>query len=197
MLAGFGLLGALSAKGVSRPFDVHRDGFVVGEGAAFFVLANVREGAAAQVAGVGRSLDAHHLTKPHPQGEGARRAMRTALQQAGLQTVDYVQAHGTSTLLNDAVEAAAVQDLVGSVPISSAKGALGHWVAGAGALGVLCAIEAVRSDQVPPTAGLRAAAADCPGDHVIGTGRPHTVHSALVNSFAFGGANSSIVVRAC
>lgn len=127
MLAGFGKLQALSARGVSRPFDRRRDGFVVGEGAALVVLTSTP--GPVRVAGTGRSMDAAHLTMPDPEGRGAERAMRAALDEAGARTLDFVAAHGTSTPLNDAVEAAALGRLglpIGAV--SAVKGALGHWV---------------------------------------------------------------------
>lgn len=201
MLAGFGLLGALSRRGVSRPFDLKRDGFVVGEGAAMFVLSGEPDGAVAEVVGAGRTLDAHHLTKPAPDGDGAKRAMRQALDEAGLARVDYVQAHGTSTLLNDAVEALAIAEVMGDglekLSVSSVKGAVGHWIAGAGAIGLLCAVEAVKSGVVLPTAGLEKVDRDCQLPHVIGEAVERPIDTAMVNSFAFGGANCSIVVRQC
>ncbi len=195
MLAGFGLLGALSARGVSRPFDVHRDGFVVGEGAAYFLLTRDRPAAPiARIMGTGRTLDGHHLTKPHPDGDGARRAMRQALDAAGEPRVDYVQAHGTSTLLNDEVEAAALRDICPDAQVSSVKGALAHWIAGAGALGLACAVEAVRSGSLVPTAGLEQVAPECAHNHVMSAGDVRDIDVALANAFAFGGANSTIVV---
>lgn len=195
MLAGFGLLGALSNRGRSRPFDVQRDGFVVGEGAAFFVLTRERPSAPlGRIVGVGRTLDGHHLTKPHPTGDGARRAMATALEMAGNPRVDYVQAHGTSTVLNDAVEAAALRDLCPDARVSSVKGALGHWIAGAGALGLCCAVEGIRSGRLVPTAGLQTVAPECEHHHVLGVGTQAAVETALANAFAFGGANASLVV---
>jgi 3-oxoacyl-[acyl-carrier-protein] synthase II len=201
MLAGFGLLGALSQRGVSRPFDLKRDGFVVGEGAAMFVLSCEPHGAIAELVGAGRTLDAHHLTKPAPDGDGAKRAMRQALTEAGLERVDYVQAHGTSTLLNDAVEAKAIAEVMGDgldkSSVSSVKGAVGHWIAGAGAIGLLCAVEAVTSGIVLPTAGLEKVAHDCYLPHVIGEAIERQVDTAMVNAFAFGGANCSLVVRRC
>jgi 3-oxoacyl-[acyl-carrier-protein] synthase II len=197
MLAGFGLLGALSRSGRSRPFDAHRDGFVIGEGAALAVLSC--EPSAIELAGEGRSLDAHHLTAPAPDGSGAVRSMRTALDAAWLDSVDVVQAHGTSTLLNDAIEAAALREVLGeSLPrahVSSVKGALGHTIAAAGALGFLCAVEAVLSGTILPTAGLQEPDADCALPHVTGRAISREVKSALVNSFAFGGANCTLVVR--
>lgn len=192
MIAGFGKLSALSAKGVSRPFDLKRDGFVVGEGAALLLFSAQK--APIQVAGLGRSMDAHHLTMPDPQGKGAQAAMQAAIHEAGLDTIDVVQAHGTSTPLNDAVEAAALLRLGPKIhAVSSVKGALGHWIAGAGALGLCCAAESLRSQAVIPTAGLSQPDSDLP--HVMGKGRQMKVQSALCNAFAFGGANASVVLR--
>jgi 3-oxoacyl-[acyl-carrier-protein] synthase II len=199
MLAGFGLLGALSARGISCPFDVRRDGFVVGEGAAFVVLSAERGEAKARVAGAARTLDAHHLTAPEPNGDGAFRAMTGALREAGTDRVGYVQAHGTSTPLNDAVEARAIARVLGDrlseARVGSVKGALGHWVAGAGALGFLCALLAVEEGVLLPTAGLETADPECPLPHLRGAAERRPVEAALVNAFAFGGANSSLVVR--
>jgi 3-oxoacyl-[acyl-carrier-protein] synthase II len=199
MLVGFGKLGALSERGVSRPFDVHRDGFVVGEGAALVVLSSKASDFGVEITGTGRSLDAHHLTAPDPQGSGAERAMRAALSDAGCPSVGYVQAHGTSTPLNDEVEANAIHRVLSGQKapplVSSVKGALGHWIAGAGAVGFLSAVEAVRG-RVLPTAGLAKPDPRCPGRHlVVGEETDHDVATAMVNSFAFGGANCSLVVE--
>ena len=199
MLAGFGLLGILSPRGVSCPFDAHRDGFVVGEGAAMLVVAADRGDAAVELAGIGRSLDAHHLTAPDPEGEGAARAMTAALRDAGIGEVGYVQAHGTSTPLNDRIEVAAIRRVLGAAVerahVSSSKGALGHWIAGAGALGALYAWEAVARGRVLPTAGLTNPDPTCDVAHVIGRAVDKDVVAALANSFAFGGANSCLVLR--
>jgi 3-oxoacyl-[acyl-carrier-protein] synthase II len=195
MIAGFGRLGALSARGASRPFDRRRDGFVVGEGAAFAILA-AGDGRA-RVAGVARTLDACHLTMPDPAGDGAFRAMSTALADAGLDAVDAIQAHGTSTPQNDAVEAAAIARLLGNgVPVSSIKGAVGHWIAGAGAIGFLAAVHAVEHGVILPTAGLAEPDPRCAVRHVVGEALVRPVRSALVNAFAFGGANACAVVVA-
>jgi len=198
MLVGFGKLGALSARGVSCPFDVHRDGFVVGEGAAMVVLSSTPSRLGIEVSGVARTLDAYHLTKPDPEGEGAARAMYGALADAGCASVDYVQAHGTSTPLNDAIEARAIRRVLGSnwqdVYVSSVKGALGHWVAGAGAVGFLCAVHAVQCGSLFPTANLKQPDPECELLHVLGSALAHDAASALVNAFAFGGANACIVV---
>jgi 3-oxoacyl-[acyl-carrier-protein] synthase II len=198
MIAGFGLLGILSARGVSCPFDVQRDGFVVGEGAAMLVLSHERGDAACELAGIGRSLDAHHLTAPDPDGDGAYRAMTAALRDAGTSAVEYVQAHGTSTPLNDRIEAAAIRRALGAeiarAHVSSSKGALGHWVAGAGALGALYAWEAAARGVVLPTAGLATPDPDCDVQHVVGAALEKPVRAALANAFAFGGANSCLVI---
>ncbi len=201
MLAGFGRIGALTARGLSCPFDIRRDGFAVGEGAAVVILSSEQGAATVELAGEGRSLDAHHLTAPDPEGDGAARAMRAALTMAGADTVDYVQAHGTSTPLNDAVEALALQRVLGRhlerAHVSSVKGALGHWIAGAGALGFLCAHAAVAHGIVLPTANLREPDPACALPHVLDRALQTTVDVALVNAFAFGGANCSLVARRC
>jgi 3-oxoacyl-(acyl-carrier-protein) synthase len=201
MLAGFGRIGALTARGLSCPFDVRRDGFAVGEGAAIVILSRERGNASVEVAGEGRSLDAHHLTAPDPEGDGAARSMRAALKVAGVDAVDYVQAHGTSTPLNDAVEALALQRVLGKfldrAHVSSVKGALGHWIAGAGALGFLCAHAAVAEGLVLPTANLREPDPACSLPHVFERALRKPVDLAMVNAFAFGGANCSLVVRRC
>ncbi|MDB4964265.1 MAG: 3-oxoacyl-[acyl-carrier-protein] synthase [Myxococcales bacterium] len=199
MLAGFGLLGILSPRGVSCPFDAHRDGFIIGEGAAMLVLSAERGDASVELAGIGRSLDAHHLTAPEPDGDGAARAMIAALRDAGQPEIGYVQAHGTSTPLNDRIEVAAIKRALGAAVdrahVSSSKGALGHWVAGAGALGALYAWEAVHAGLVLPTAGLTNPDPACDVPHVIGRAIAKEVDAALANAFAFGGANSCLVLR--
>jgi 3-oxoacyl-(acyl-carrier-protein) synthase len=197
MLAGFGKVGALSTHGISRPFDTRRDGFIVGEGAAMVVLSNKRGNAIAELVGEGRSLDAHHLTAPDPEGRGMELAMRTALRNAHVTHAEYIQAHGTSTPLNDAVEMAAIARVFGaSMPhVSSVKGALGHAIAGAGALGVLCALEAVERGVLLPTAGLIEVDPACKAPHVMGKAIQRAVHVAVSNAFAFGGVNCSLVIR--
>ncbi len=201
MLVGFGILGALSSRGVSCPFDVRRDGFVVGEGAAMIVLSAEQGDATVEVTGVARSLDAHHLTAPDPAGDGAFRAMRGALDDAQRARVDYVQAHGTSTPLNDAVEAHAIKRALGSsldqAHVGAVKGALGHWIAGAGALGFVCGYEATTSGICLQTAGLVEPDHAFSLPHIMGRAIRKNVSAALVNAFAFGGANASIVVTRC
>lgn len=212
MLAGFGKLSALSLRGESCPFDVRRDGFVLGEGAAALILSRTPPPRFPQqpcvaILGVGRSLDAYHLTAPDPEGHGAERAMRQALSDAGLSHVDYVQAHGTSTPLNDVVEASVLgrvfcdtrQTLaLRPLPwVSSFKGALGHPIAAAGAIGVLCAHEALRTQILPPTAGLSQPDPRCDLPHITGHSMQAPIRTALVNAFAFGGANCSLVLSRC
>jgi 3-oxoacyl-[acyl-carrier-protein] synthase II len=173
----------------------------VGEGAAIAVLSAERGGALVEVAGVARTLDAHHLTAPDPAGNGASRAIRGALDDARLDRVDYVQAHGTSTPLNAAVEAAAIGRVLGSAlehaHIGAVKGALGHWIAGAGALGFVCGYEAVLSGICLPTAGLVEPDRTFSLPHIVGRAIRKNVRAALVNAFAFGGANASLVVARC
>lgn len=199
MLAGFGKISALSARGESCPFDIQRDGFVVGEGAAIILLSTEKAHSNITVSGAGRTLDAFNLTAPDPEGDGAFRAMKQALSQAQLQHVDYIQAHGTSTVLNDRIEALALHRALGSeikkAHVSSVKGALGHWIAGAGAIGFLAAHEALASGLMIPTAGLNNPDPSLELNHVQGTAQKKEVHSALVNSFGFGGANASLVLR--
>jgi 3-oxoacyl-[acyl-carrier-protein] synthase II len=201
MLAGFGLLGILSPRGISCPFDAHRDGFVVGEGAAILVLSADRGDAIVELAGIGRSLDAHHLTAPDPEGDGAARAMTAALVDAHVDpaAIGYVQAHGTSTPLNDRIEVAAIRSVLGAAAerayVSSSKGALGHWVAGAGALGALYAYHAITAQQVLPTAGLVSPDPACNVPHVMNRAIATPVEAAIASSFAFGGANSCLVMR--
>lgn len=199
MLAGFGLLSVLSARGISCPFDAHRDGFIIGEGAAMLVLSAARGDADVELAGIGRSLDGYHLTAPDPDGDGAARAMIAALHDAGDPVIGYVQAHGTSTPLNDRIEVRAIQRALGAAVehahVSSSKGALGHWVAGAGALGALYAWQAVRDGTLLPTAGLSHPDPTCDVAHVMGRALAKPVDAALANAFAFGGANSCLVLR--
>lgn len=201
LLAGFGLLGALSARGVSRPFDARRDGFVLGEGAAMVVLSRNRDGAEVELAGTGLTLDGYRLTAPEPSGASAARAMQLAMSEAGTDEVDYVQAHGTSTPLNDAVEAAILRRILGHslerAHVSSVKGALGHSIAAAGAMGLLCAVEAIRSGTVLPTVGLEEPDPECALPHVTKRAIRTGVRTALVNAFAFGGANCCLILRRC
>jgi 3-oxoacyl-[acyl-carrier-protein] synthase II len=209
-IAAFARMGALSTRNddptlASRPFDVDRDGFVMGEGAGFVVLESwdraVARGAHiyGEVAGYGRNSDDYHVTAPAPGGAGAAHCMRLALADAGLEPseVGHVNAHGTSTDLNDAAEAEAVVKVFGehSLPVWSAKGSIGHLIAAAGAVEAVAAMLSVRDGVVPPTANHQRAEPELAIDVVAG--EPRTVASAPVvsNSFGFGGHNASLVLK--
>ena len=211
-LAGFCLLGALSPDNetparASRPFDATRNGFVLGEGAGFLVLeewtAARRRGAHsyAELAGDGNSLSSYRITDSHPSGDGPIQAMRQALADAGArpEDVDYVNAHGTSTPMNDRSECAAIRAVFGAwaerVAVSSTKSLMGHLIAGAGAVeAAVCAL-AIRHATMPINANLTHADAECALDFVRGTPRVQPIRMALSNSFGFGGSNSCLALR--
>jgi 3-oxoacyl-[acyl-carrier-protein] synthase II len=202
--AGFAKMGALSGRvqdpaGASRPFDAARDGFVMGEGAGVLVLERERDAGArrarayAIVAGYGASADAHHAVAPDPQGRGAEAAIRIALAEAGASTrdVDHVNAHGTSTPLNDLIEAKTLRRVLGDGPsVTSTKGTTGHALGAAGAIEAALTVLAVARHTVPPTANLNAIDPEIDLDVV--TGEPHRgpIGLALSNSFGFGGQNA-------
>lgn len=214
-LGGFQSMRALStlnegAATASRPFDAGRDGFVMGEGAAIFVLETeahaLQRGATilAEITGTAVTSDAHHIAAPHPQGAGAARAMQLALQDAGLQPADiqYIQAHATSTPAGDLAEVAAIQQVFGTAPtqltISGSKGNTGHLLGGAGALGLLATLQALQLQQVPPTINTTTIDAAIPSTLPIVTGSraiPFAITNALCNSFGFGGHNAVIICR--
>jgi 3-oxoacyl-[acyl-carrier-protein] synthase II len=192
----------------SRPFDRDRDGFVVAEACGILVLEDLdharRRGARilAEVAGYGASADAYHLTAPDPTGRGARRAMARAMERAGVgpEGVDYINAHGTSTQLNDASETAAIKQVLGeerarAVPVSSTKSMTGHSMGGAGAIESVFSVMAVVDGRVPPTINYREPDPDCDLDYVTEGAR--TVNPSLVlnNSFGFGGHNACLAFR--
>jgi len=190
----------------SRPFDTDRDGFVMGEGAGFAVLQRLEDvgppgpGPLGLVLGHASSADAHHLVAPSPDGEGAVRCMALALADAGVQPGDvaHINAHGTSTVLNDRAEAAALQALfAGSCPpVTAVKGATGHMIAGSGAVEAIVSLVSLRHGLVPPVAGLRAVDPDVGLDVVQGTPREGRPGYVLSNSFGFGGANTALVLAA-
>jgi 3-oxoacyl-[acyl-carrier-protein] synthase II len=198
----FSLLGALSprlATDACRPFHRDRDGTVIGEGAAFVVLEALDSARArgahlhAEILGGGASLDAWRVTAPHPDGAGARRALRAALEAAGRPRLGYLNAHGTGTPLNDAVEVAAIHAVAGAVPIGSSKGQLGHAMAAAGALEFLATLACFTHRACAPTAHLSIVDEACAADHVTAA-RPFTGDAALSSSFGFGGQNATIVI---
>jgi 3-oxoacyl-[acyl-carrier-protein] synthase II len=203
-MAGFGNMTALSTSGTSRPFDAERDGFVMGEGAAAFVLeewdAAVERGATilGEVLGGASNADAHHITAPSPGGVGAITCMRLALDDAGMQPGDIAQinAHGTSTPLNDAAEAAAINEVfgVGTVPVVSTKGVTGHALGAAGALEAAAVVLSMQHRLIPPTANTKVLGDDIKIDVVVGAPREWEPGPTLSNNFGFGGHNGSIII---
>lgn len=209
-VAAFAQMGALTRNTdvatASRPFDVGRDGFVMGEGSAFLILESEEHAEArgatilGRVAGAGASADAHHATAPPEDGAGAVLAMQRALADAGLSgaDVDHVNAHGTSTPLNDAAESRALRHVLGDhtsdVPVTSTKGATGHLLGAAGAVEAVFAIQAIRTGIVPPTAGTTDVDPNIDLDVVLGAPRTTNPSVVLSNSFGFGGQNASLVL---
>jgi len=203
-LGGFNNMTALSTTGNSRPFDVTRDGFVMGEGAATFILEEwdgaVARGATihGEILGAASTADAHHITAPAPGGAGAIHCMRLALDDSGLQPGDIAQinAHGTSTPLNDAAEAAAVEAVFGQngPPMTSTKGVTGHALGAAGALEAAAVLLSMQHRLIPPTAGTTTLPDDMHVDVVIGSPREWTPGPTLSNNFGFGGHNGSVII---
>ncbi len=216
-IAAFAAMGATSESGISRPFDARRDGFVMGEGAGVLVLeaAEVAEARGAEALGELRGYaatsDAHHLTAPEPSGRDAARAIGLALADAGISAaeVDYVNAHGTSTPLNDRSETEALKAALGEpaaeLPVSSTKSVIGHLLGAAGAVEAVATIEALRRDIAPPTVGWEERDPDLDLDYVPGEARALERRSngsgpepllAISNSFGFGGHNAVLCIAA-
>jgi 3-oxoacyl-[acyl-carrier-protein] synthase II len=203
-IAGFANMTALSTSGVSRPFDIARDGFVMGEGAAVLVLeewaAATRRGATiiGEVLGAGSNADAHHITAPSPGGTGAIACMHLALDDAGLSPADIkqVNAHGTSTPLNDAAEAEAIAKVFGdrAVPVTSTKGVTGHALGAAGALEAAAVLLSFEHRLIPPTANTTDVSPEFEIDVVAGEPRPWEPGPTMSNNFGFGGHNGSLIL---
>jgi 3-oxoacyl-[acyl-carrier-protein] synthase II len=210
--ACFNSMQALSPTGISRPFDLRRDGFVMGEGAGMVVLEEAEAAAArgatvlGEVAGYGSTSDAFHLTAPEPTGGAASRAIELALTDAGATPadVDYVNAHGTSTQLNDAAETAALKRALGEdarrVPISSTKSAIGHLLGAAGAVEAVATLRTLITGVIAPTLGYEVPDPELDLDYVPGEARPLITGNghpplAISNSFAFGGHNVALALR--
>lgn len=205
---GFTQMGALSRRtgdpaAASRPFDAARDGFVLGEGSGVLVLEREADARArgatvrARLAGYGSSADAYHMTAPAPDGNGATAAMTTALRQAGVtpREVAHVNAHGTSTKLNDLIEAQALRTLLsGDAAVTSTKGVTGHTLGAAGAIEAALTVLALQHELLPPTANLDQQDPQVDLDVVTGAPRPAAVDVAMSNSFGFGGHNAVLVV---
>lgn len=198
-----------SPETASRPFDLDRDGFVLGEGAGCLILEELEHAIArgakiyAEVAGGGMSADAYHLTATHPEGLGAYNVMRNALQDAGMTTaeIDYINVHGTSTPVGDPSEAMAIGKLFGEdayrLNISSTKSMTGHLLGAAGAIEAIAAVLSVVNDEVPPTINhfTDDPAFDPKLNFTFNKAQKRTVNAALSNTFGFGGHNASVIVR--
>ncbi|HEV3036550.1 MAG TPA: beta-ketoacyl-[acyl-carrier-protein] synthase family protein [Candidatus Angelobacter sp.] len=206
--SGFARLGAIAPE-ICQPFDRNRKGMVPGEGAAILLLETKEKAEArgariyCEVAGYGLSCDAHHMTAAHPEGEGAARAIATALRHSGIaaEEVDYISAHGTGTPTNDRLETIAVKKTFGSlayrIPISSIKSMLGHTMGAASAIeSAVCAL-AITHQQIPATMNLREQDPECDLDYVPNVARKRAVRVAMNNAYAFGGNNSSVIFTVC
>jgi len=210
-VTGFNRLTALSVRNdeyetASRPFDMTRDGFVLGEGASILILEELQHAKArgapifAEVLGYGASADAFRITDQDPEGIGAASAMRNALSDAGLDVtdIDYISAHGTATRQNDEVETKAVKAVFGEhaykVPISSVKSMLGHLIAAAGATELITCILALRDQIIPPTTNYKVPDPQCDLDYVPNEPRKAELNIIMSNSFGFGGQNNSIII---
>ena len=211
-LGGFGNMKALSTRNddpatASRPFDAGRDGFVMGEGAGALVLEDYEHARArgariyAEVTGLGMSADAYHISAPHPEGLGARLAMRQALETAGLrpQDVDYLNMHGTSTPLGDVAETTAIKAVFGehayAMNLSSTKSMTGHLLGAAGAVEAVASVLAITEGRVPPTINFETPDPDCDLNYTFNVPQDRDVKVALSNAFGFGGHNTCVVFQ--
>ena len=212
-LAGFSAMKALSTRNdeperASRPFDRDRDGFVMSEGAGIVVVEELEHAKArgakiyCELAGYGLTADAYHMTAPHPQGEGAARAMKIALKHAGISPneVDYINAHATSTGLGDICETRAIKTVFGEhakngLAISSTKSMTGHALGGAGAIEMAACLLAMRDSIIPPTINLENPDPECDLDYTPNVAREKKIRVVLNNSFGFGGHNATLVAK--
>jgi 3-oxoacyl-[acyl-carrier-protein] synthase II len=212
-IAGFASMRALSTRNddpthASRPFDAHRDGFVMGEGAGALFIESLERARArgahiyAEVLGIGMSADAHHLTAPDPEGGGVCLSLNRVLDNAGLDPtdVDYINAHGTSTPLGDEAETKALKKVFGDhaydMSVSSTKSMTGHLLGAAGAIEAIATIQALRHDVVPPTINFEERDPDCDLDYTFNEAKERSVTVGLSNAFGFGGHNTSLALRA-
>ncbi len=210
-IAGFNNMTALSSENenpqqVSRPFDLHRNGFVMGEGAGILVLEELEHALArgakiyGEVRGYGSTSDAHHATAPMETGEGAYHAMKFAIQDAGIEPsqIDYVNAHGTSTKLNDKAETQAIKKALGEhayrVNISSTKSVTGHLLGAAGAVEAIFSLMAIKNNFVPPTINLTTPDPDCDLDYTPNQGVTREIKTVMSNAFGFGGHNAVLIL---
>ncbi len=211
-VAGFAVMRALSTRNeepekASRPFDAKRDGFVIAEGCGILVLESLesakRRGARvyAEIVGYGLNADAYHMTAPHPDGEGAINCMKSALEDAGIspEDVDYINAHGTSTPLNDVAETKAIKAVFGDhayeLAVSSTKSMTGHLLGGAGGLEAVITVKAIQEGVIPPTINYEEPDPDCDLDYVPNEARRAQIRVAVSNAFGFGGTNAVLVFK--
>lgn len=211
-IAGFGAMKALSTRNddpqrASRPFDKDRDGFVVGEGSGMLILESLEHALArgakiyAEMAGYGMSGDGYHMTSPPPDGDGAARCMQAAIADAGIQPsqIDYINAHGTSTPLNDLYETRAIKTVFGEfarkVPVSSTKSMTGHLLGGAGGIETVFTSLILTHDILPPTINLDNPDEECDLDYIPNVARKAVVTYAMTNSFGFGGTNAALILK--
>lgn len=210
-VAGFCANTALSTnpdpKTASRPFDKNRDGFVIGEGAGIVILEELEHALSrgakiyAEIVGYGATGDAYHITAPAPGGEGGARAMKMAIEDAGLrpEDIDYINAHGTSTEYNDKFETMAVKDVFGEhaykVAMSSTKSMTGHLLGAAGAVEAIITVRAIQESILPPTMNYETPDPECDLDYVVNAVRPKEINAAMSNSLGFGGHNATIVFK--
>jgi len=208
----FSLIGALSTKNgdptrASRPFDRERDGFVMSEGAGVLILENLESALErgvpiyAEIIGYGTTNDAYSITHPLPDGSQARKAIELAIRNAGVvpQDIDYINAHGSSTPLNDKIETKIIKEIFGEqaykIPISSIKSMIGHSLGAAGSIEVIASVLTIKDQFIPPTINYESPDPECDLDYVPNKGRKASVSIVLSNSYGFGGKNSAIILR--
>lgn len=211
-VAGFCSMKAMSTRNdephkAVRPFDATRDGFIMGEGAGVVLLENLEQARRreahvyAELVGYGMSGDAYHITQPDPEADGAARSMRNALHDAKMEPgeIDYINAHGTSTLYNDRTETLAIKHVFGPhakrVPVSSTKSMTGHLLGAAGGVELIACVLAIQRGVIPPTINYEVPDPDCDLDYVPNAPREATVNAAMSNAFGFGGHNAILIVR--
>jgi 3-oxoacyl-[acyl-carrier-protein] synthase II len=211
-IGGFNAMKALSTRNdepekASRPFDMDRDGFIMGEGAGVVILESLETalergaGIYAEIVGYGMAADAYHITSPSPNGEGAARCMKMALKDAGVEpsVVNYINAHGTSTKAGDEIETYAIKTVFGEyaykIPVSSTKSMTGHLLGAAGGVESVISVLSIKDDIIPPTINLDTPDPECDLDYVPKQARRTTVNYALSNSFGFGGTNACLLFR--
>lgn len=208
----FSLIGALSKKNgdparASRPFDKQRDGFVMSEGAAVLILENLEHALRrnapiyGEILGYGTTNDGYHMVQPSPTGEQAKRAIQMALLEANMESkqIDYINAHGSSTPLNDKIETKVIKEVLGEhayeVPVSSIKSMIGHSLGAAGSIEVVASVLTIKNQFTPPTINYEFPDPECDLDYVPNRGRKTSVKTVLTNSYGFGGKNSAIIIK--